>query len=166
MVPGLGLIPSNRGSQSRPDPAHPSGVAPGKRPRLTPNPAIYVAEDGGVLPLGTPGGDVQIQAMLQVLLNVVQFGMPLGDAVGAPRVASYAFPSSFAPFEYFPKRLAVEGRIPPETRADLAARGHDVKTWPDVTWLAGAVQTVMSRPGQNLVEAAADLRRPAGAMTG
>ena len=107
VVPGLGLIPSSRGSQSRPDPAHPSGVAPGKRPRLTPNPAMVVTKEGGVMPFGTPGGDVQIQAMLQVLLNVLHFGMELQPAIEAPRVASYSFPSSFAPFEYFPGRLAV-----------------------------------------------------------
>ena len=55
------------------------------------------------MPFGTPGGDVQTQAMLQVLLNVMQFGMDLQDAIEAPRVASlFSFPSSFAPFEYFP----------------------------------------------------------------
>ena len=113
VVPGLGITPSGRGSQSRPDPRHPAGVAPGKRPRLTPNPAMLVTENGGVMPFGTPGGDVQTQAMLQVLLNILHFGMELQDAIEAPRVASYSFPSSFAPFEYFPGRLAVEGRIDP-----------------------------------------------------
>src|SRR5256885_2065971 len=43
MVPGTGLIPSSRGSQSRPQPRHPARVAPGKRPRLTPNPALATA---------------------------------------------------------------------------------------------------------------------------
>src|SRR6202521_3347985 len=61
-VPGTGLIPSNRGSQSRPDPRHPAGVAPGKRPRLTPNPALAIRGNGvQFLPFGTPGGDVQTQ---------------------------------------------------------------------------------------------------------
>ena len=77
VVPGLGIAPSGRGSQSRPDPRHPAGVAPGKRPRLTPSPALLVTGSGGVMPFGTPGGDVQIQAMLQVLLNVMHFGMDL-----------------------------------------------------------------------------------------
>ena len=129
VVPGLGITPSGRGSQSRPDPRHPAGVAPGKRPRLTPNPAMVVTEAGGVMPFGTPGGDVQTQAMLQVLLNIFQHGMEVQDAIEAPRVASYSFPSSFAPFEYFPGRLAVEGRIDAAVRADLAAsraRGEGV----------------------------------------
>jgi gamma-glutamyltranspeptidase / glutathione hydrolase len=160
-VPGLGIIPSSRGSQSRPDPAHPSGVAPGKRPRLTPNPAIVVTRAGGVMPFGTPGGDVQTQAMLQVLLNVLHFGMDLQPAIEAPRVASYSFPSSFAPFEYFPGRLAIEGRIPADTRDALAQRGHQIHLWPDWTWLAGSVEAIRSDLATGLIAAGADPRRPA-----
>ena len=164
VVPGLGITPSGRGSQSRPDPRHPAGVAPGKRPRLTPNPAMVVTETGGVMPFGTPGGDVQTQAMLQVLLNVFQHGMELQDAIEAPRVASYSFPSSFAPFEYFPGRLAVEGRIDAATQADLASRGHEVRNWPDWTWLAGSVEAILTDPATGLIGAGADPRRPAYAI--
>jgi gamma-glutamyltranspeptidase/glutathione hydrolase len=164
VVPGLGITPSGRGSQSRPDPRHPAGVAPGKRPRLTPNPAMVVTAAGGVMPFGTPGGDVQTQAMLQVMLNIFQHGMEVQDAIEAPRVASYSFPSSFAPFEYFPGRLAVEGRISAEVRADLAARGHEVKAWPEWTWLAGSVEAVLSDPRTGMIAAGADPRRPAYAI--
>jgi gamma-glutamyltranspeptidase / glutathione hydrolase len=166
VVPGTGLVPSPRGTQSRPDPKHPAGVAPGKRPRLTPNPAMVVTREGGVMPFGTPGGDVQIQAMLQVLLNVLHFGMDVQSAIEAPRVATYSFPSSFAPYEYFPARLAVESRIPAETRAALSARGHEVKDWPEMTWLAGSVEAVLSDPAAGLVRAGADPRRPAYAIAG
>ena len=164
VVPGLGIAPSGRGSQSRPDPRHPAGVAPGKRPRLTPNPAIFVTKDGGVMPFGTPGGDVQTQAMLQVLLNVVHFGMDVQTAIEAPRVASYSFPSSFAPFEYFPGRLAVEGRIDRAVRDELAARGHTIQDWPDWTWLAGSVEAILTDPATGMMGAGADPRRPAYAI--
>ena len=164
LVPGLGIAPSGRGSQSRPDPRHPAGVAPGKRPRLTPNPALLVTEFGGVMPFGTPGGDVQIQAMLQVLLNVMHFGMDPQTAIEAPRVASYNFPSSFAPFEYFPGRLAIEGRIDKATRDELASRGHVIQDWPDWTWLAGSVEVILTDPETGLIGAGADPRRPAYAI--
>ena len=164
VVPGLGIIPSNRGSQSRPDPRHPAGVAPGKRPRLTPNPAMAILSDGGVMPFGTPGGDVQIQAMLQVMLNVLHFGMEVQDAIEAPRVASYSFPSSFAPFDYFPGRLAAEARIAPDTREQLGAWGHQVAVWPDITWLAGCVEVIRSNPVTGMLAAGADPRRPAYAI--
>ncbi|HWL80965.1 MAG TPA: gamma-glutamyltransferase [Roseomonas sp.] len=164
IIPGLGIIASGRGTQSRPDPSHPCGVGPGRRPRLTPNPAMVVTRDGGVMPFGTPGGDVQIQAMLQVLLNHLHFGMDLQEAIEAPRVASYSFPSSFAPYDYFPARLAVEGRIDSVTRDALRARGHEVKDWPDWTWLAGSVEAVCSDPATGLRLAGADPRRPAYAV--
>jgi gamma-glutamyltranspeptidase/glutathione hydrolase len=164
IIPGTGLAVSSRGSQSRLDPLHPSVVAPLKRPRLTPNPAMVVTKDGGVMPFGTPGGDVQIQAMLQVMLNILHFGMPVQDAIEAPRVASYSFPSTFAPYEYFPGRLAVESRIPVETRDALAAMGHEVKPWPGTTWLAGSVEVVLSDPVSGLKHAGADPRRPAYAI--
>jgi gamma-glutamyltranspeptidase/glutathione hydrolase len=164
VVPGLGITPSGRGSQSRPDPRHPAGVAPGKRPRLTPNPAMLLTRDGGVMPFGTPGGDVQTQAMLQVMLNILHFGMEVQDAIEAPRVASFSFPSSFAPFEYFPGRLAVEGRVDPATRAELASRGHEVKEWPEWTWLAGSVEVILTDPKSGLMAAGADPRRPAYAI--
>jgi gamma-glutamyltranspeptidase/glutathione hydrolase len=166
VVPGTGLVVSGRGLQSRPDPAHPAGVAPGKRPRLTPNPAMVVTRDGGVMPFGTPGGDVQIQAMLQVLLNILYFGMDVQAAIEAPRVASYSFPSSFAPYEYFPGRLAVESRIPEPVRDALAARGHGIRPWPERTWLAGSVEVVLSEPAAGLIHAGADPRRAAYAIAG
>lgn len=113
------------------------------------------------MPFGTPGGDVQVQAMLQVLLNTLHFGMELQAAIEAPRVASYSFPSSFAPFEYFPGRLAVEGRVPEATRAALEALGHEVRAWPDWTMLAGSVEAIRTDPASGLIAAGADPRRPA-----
>ncbi|HTV88192.1 MAG TPA: gamma-glutamyltransferase family protein [Stellaceae bacterium] len=165
VVPGTGLIPSNRGSQSRPDPRHPAGVAPGKRPRLTPNPALAIRGGGAeFLPFGTPGGDVQTQAMLQVLLNIFVHGDDVQSAIEAPRFASYSYPSSFAPYDYYPGRLNIEGRFPPEVVTDLARRGHQVERWPEWSWLAGAVCAIRSTPGRGLLEAGADPRRAAYAL--
>lgn len=166
MVPGLGFVPSARGNQSRPDPRHPAGVAPGKRPRLTPAPALLAMADGSVMPFGTPGADVQVQAMLQVLLNVVHFGMPLQDAIEAPRIASYSFPSSSAPYEYRPGKLAIEARIDPATCEALAAMGHKVEMWPDWTRQSGSVEVVLADRSTGLISAGADPRRPAYAIAG
>jgi gamma-glutamyltranspeptidase/glutathione hydrolase len=139
IVPGTGLAVSSRGSQSWLEPEHPSAVAPGRRPRLTPNPAMLFREGRLVMPFGTPGGDVQTQAMLQVLLNVVVFGQAPQAAVEAPRFATQSFPDSFWPHRYFPGRLTLEGRIADSTATALADRGHRVERWPDWEWRAGAV---------------------------
>ncbi|HZE47629.1 MAG TPA: gamma-glutamyltransferase, partial [Xanthobacteraceae bacterium] len=165
MVPGTGLIPSSRGSQSRPDPRHPAGVAPGKRPRLTPNPALAIKGNGEqFFPFGTPGGDVQSQAMLQVLLNVFVHGQDVQSAIENPRFASYSYPSSFAPYDYYPGRLSIEGRIPEQVTAELARRGHQVERWPDWIWLAGAVCGILADKKRGIMEAGADPRRAAYAL--
>jgi gamma-glutamyltranspeptidase/glutathione hydrolase len=164
VVPGTGLVPSNRGSQSRPDPRHPAGVAPGKRPRLTPNPALAIKGGDRFMPFGTPGGDVQTQAMLQVLLNHFVFGQGLQAAIESPRFASYSYPSSFAPYDYYPGRLAVEARIPEPVIAELARRGHEIQRWPDWIWTAGAVCAIDVDRKRGVIEAGADPRRAAYAL--
>ncbi|WP_229405971.1 gamma-glutamyltransferase family protein [Micromonospora sp. NBRC 110038] len=163
VIPGTGFVPSLRGMQSRPDPAHPSGVAPGKRPRLTPNPAIVVRDDGSVMPFGCPGGDMQVQAMVQVFLNAFHFGMPLQEAVNAPRFSTWSFPNSFAPFDYLPSRLFLEDRFPAGTLEALRARGHDVRSWPAFTRDAAAVEAIYRNARTGFLEAAADPRQPAAA---
>jgi len=164
VIPGTGMIMSCRGSQSRLEAGHPSEVAPGKRPRLTPNPALAFKDGKFLMAWGTPGGDVQTQAMLQVFLNVVEWNMPMQQAIEAPRFASFSFPSSFAPYDYYPGRLNVEGRFPPETVAALSALGHDVEVWPDMVSRAGAICAVKVDPDTGLRHAGADPRREAYAI--
>lgn len=164
VVPGTGFVPSLRGLQSRPDPAHPSGVAPGKRPRLTPNPAIAVRDDGSVLPFGCPGGDMQVQAMLQVLLNAFHFGMDLQEAVNAPRFSTWSFPNSFAPFDYLAAHVFLEDRFDPAVDAELRRRGHDVRRWPAFTRDAAAVEAIYRDARTGFLVSAADPRQPAQAV--
>lgn len=161
VIPGTGLCPSSRGSQSWADPAHASSVAPGKRPRLTPNPALAIRAGEFVMPFGTPGGDVQCQAMLQVVLNILLFDMNPQAAVEAPRFATYSFPNSFAPHDEYPGRLNLEGRINADTQAQLVARGHDVRMWPDWSPLAGVVCLIYQDLKRRTLAGAADPRRPA-----
>ena len=71
-------------------------MQPGKRPRVTLSPTI-VTKDGKLsLIMSTPGGDNQDQALLQVLLNILDFGMMSQEAVEAPRFQTEHFYSSFA----------------------------------------------------------------------
>ena len=78
VVPGTGSVISTRGDSSWTDPTHPACIAPGKRPRLTCNPALAVRDGRFFMPFGTPGGDVQTQAMLQVFLQSLR--IPHGPA--------------------------------------------------------------------------------------
>jgi gamma-glutamyltranspeptidase/glutathione hydrolase len=162
MVPGTGLCPSSRGSQSWTDPAHPSVLAPGKRPRLTPSPAL-AERDGRLLAFGSPGDDLQPQAMLQVLLNMWHFGMEPQAAVEAPRFATIGFPRSFEPHGYRPGWIVAETRIDPDTIDALTARGHLVEAWEPWDWRAGCVCLVERDSVSGLLRGAADPRRPSGA---
>jgi gamma-glutamyltranspeptidase/glutathione hydrolase len=102
--------------------------------------------------------------MLQVLLNRFVFGQDLQAAIESPRFASYSYPSSFAPFDYHPRRLAIEARIPAVVIAELAGRGHEIQHWPDWIWTAGAVCAIEVDKGRGVIEAGADPRRAAYAI--
>ena len=161
VIPGTGLCASSRGAQSWADPAHTSSVAPGKRPRLTPNPALAIKDGAFVMPLGTPGGDVQIQAMLQTFVNIVTYGMNPQAAVEAPRFATMSFPNSFEPHEYHPNKLMLEARIPEAAGDTLAAWGHGVEWWPEWAWPAGAMCVLVQDIARGTISGGADPRRPA-----
>jgi gamma-glutamyltranspeptidase/glutathione hydrolase len=164
VIPGLGFCPSARGSQSWADPRHPSGVAPGKRPRLTPNPAL--ARRGGrwLMPFGAPGGDLQPQGMLQVFLNHTVFGMSAQEAVEAPRFVTHSFPGSFEPHPYHPGRLDLERAIGAATGEALAALGHRVEWLPDLSIGTAGVCTIVADGEAGILYGGADPRRAARAM--
>ncbi len=164
LIPGIGILCSGRGSQAWVDPGHPSSVAPGKRPRLTPMPAIALKYGRAYMPFGTPGGDVQPQTMLQVFLNVNVFGMDVQRAIEAPRFAAYSFPGSGQPHEYFPGRLYLEARIPKATAQALSRLGHKIYWWDEWSWLAGAPCAIVVDHKTGVRHGGADLRRPAYAV--
>lgn len=164
VVPGLGLPLSGRGRQSRLDPRHPAAIAPWKRPRLTPNPVLVLKDGRPWLAIGSPGADVQPQAILQVFLNIVEFGMDLQEAVEAPRAATYSYPASFYPHAYRPGLLRVEQGIPDATVDTLRSWGHEVERWSHRAWRAGSVCVGGAPSPEGVWQAAADFRREAVAL--
>jgi gamma-glutamyltranspeptidase/glutathione hydrolase len=159
LVPGLGIVISPRGAQSWLDPKHPSSVEPGKRPRLTPNPALAFKDGKLFMAYGTPGGDSQPQTMVQILLNVVDFNMNVQRAIEAPRFRSENFPNSFWPHEYHPARLNIEGRIPQKTINQLKEMGYDLNVYPDWTYKCGGACAIHSIEERRLLMGGADPRR-------
>ena len=93
-------------------PGHANQIAPGKRPRVTLSPTIVTRDGQLVLTMSTPGGDNQDQAMLQALLNILDFGMSPQEAVEAPRFQITHFYNSFGFHEFTPGKVSIEGRIP------------------------------------------------------
>lgn len=162
LIPGTGIAPSSRGMQSWTDPDHPACLAPGKRPRLTPSPALAIKAGRSYMPFGTPGNDVQPQAMLQVLMNISVFDMTVQQAIEQPRFATFSFPGSSDPHTYSPGRMTLERRFSDRTAAALTKLGHDVAWWREWEWKAGCVCAIVADRETGLMEGGADVRRPGG----
>lgn len=137
-------------------PGHANQLAPGKRPRVTLSPTMVLKDGQLLLVMSTPGGDNQDQAMLQVLLNILDFGMAPQEASEAPRFQTEHFYSSFAFHDFVPGKVNLEHRIPPATIDQMKALGHQVEVRGD--WSNGSAPTViLVRDG--VLHGAADPRR-------
>lgn len=163
LVRGLGMIVSTRGAQLWTTPGHPSAIAPRKRPRLTPNPALLVRDGRALMPFGCPGEDAQCQAMVQVVCHIVDFGLDTQEAIELPRAISHSFPWSFHPHAYEPGVVRIEDRIAPEVRERLAALGHRVETLPAFTPATAGVCAIR-RLDNGTLEGGADPRRESYAV--
>jgi gamma-glutamyltranspeptidase/glutathione hydrolase len=125
---GIGL--SQRAQSFVTDPAqNPYNVIePGKRPRVTLTPGLALKDGVPFLSFAVQGGDTQDQNLLQFLLNVVEFGMNVQQAVEAPNVNTFQLRSSFGSHESRPGRLLVHEDTPPWVRSELRRLGYDVIT--------------------------------------
>jgi gamma-glutamyltranspeptidase / glutathione hydrolase len=135
-------------------PGHPNELAGGKRPRVTLSPTL-VTEGGKMFAaLSTPGGDNQDQSLVQVLLNVIDFGMNPEASVEAPRFQTQHLVSSFDNHAMSPGELLLDERIAPSVVAELAERRHHVNTRPK--WWSGAAPVMIRITPDGVFEAGAD----------
>ena len=125
--PELGCALSTRIEMFNCDLGHPNVVEPGKRPRITLINYILRKDGEPVMTIGCPGGDNQAQANLQLILNVLVFGMDPQQAVEAPRFATQSATNSFYPHVYYPGRLDLEEGFPESTGDALRALGHKIE---------------------------------------
>lgn len=163
-IPGLGLCPSSRGSQSFAMDGHASAVAPGKRPRLTPNPSLAMRPGEFAMPFGAPGGDTQPAGMLQVLLNHLVFGMDIQHAIDAPRFVTHSHPNTFEPHASKPGRLTIEGRLCDAVGEEMQRRGHDVERLDDLSIFTAGVCAISADLESGRLCGGADPRRAARAI--
>ena len=153
-----GVPLSNRMQAFRLEPDSPNIVAPGKRPRTTLTPTIVTRDGAPFLAIGTPGGDSQDQQILQVLVNVIDFGLPLQAAVDSARFNTLSIQSSFGDHRIDPGVLEVERGVPEAVRKDLEARGHTLRLYPPVAYSTGIVAAGVD-PATGKLRGAADVRR-------
>jgi gamma-glutamyltranspeptidase/glutathione hydrolase len=153
-----GVPMSNRMQAFRLEPGSPNIVAPGKRPRTTLTPTIVTRDGAPLLAIGTPGGDSQDQQILQVLINVIDYGMPLQAAVDSARFNTLSIQSSFGEHRIEPGVLEVERGVAEAVRAELATRGHRLRLYPIASYPTGIVAAGVD-PATGALRGAADVRR-------
>jgi gamma-glutamyltranspeptidase/glutathione hydrolase len=122
----LGFIINCRGDYYSLVEGHANALAPGKRPRSTLQGTLVMKDGKPYFVTGSPGADDQVMRTIQTLLNMIDFGMNMQQAIEAPRWATRSFPASPFPHTMYPGDLWLESRIPESVKADLEKRGHKV----------------------------------------
>ena len=135
-------------------PGHPNELAGGKRPRITLSPTLVTRDGKPSMVLSTPGGDDQEQTLLQLFLNVVEFGMNSEAACEAPRFQTRHLVSSFDNHAWNLGDLILDERIPDTVYQELTARGH--RTSRASKWDSGAAPVLVRVLPDGVIEAGAD----------
>jgi gamma-glutamyltranspeptidase/glutathione hydrolase len=161
-VPGLGFLLNNEMDDFSAKPGTPNmfglvqgeanAIAPGKRPLSSMTPTIVLKDNKLYMTAGAPGGSRISTAVAQVILNVIDFGMNVQDAVDAPRVHH----------QWQPDKLSLERGISPDTVALLKRRGYDVDYTPGV--VLAQVAAIVSDGGW--LQGGSDGRSAAGKAAG
>ena len=123
---GLGFCLQDRGALFNLDPGHPNSLRPHKRPFHTIIPAMVTQDGEPVFAFGVMGGSMQPQGHVQVLCNIIDFGMGIQEAGDAPRVRHYGSSQPSGGFMTDGGRVVFESGIAPEVIRDLVSRGHAV----------------------------------------
>jgi gamma-glutamyltranspeptidase/glutathione hydrolase len=127
--PDLGFCLQNRGRLFDLTPGRPNSYAPGKRPFHTIIPAFLTKDRKPVMSFGVMGGDMQPQGHVQILVNLLDFGMNLQEAGDAPRVRhSGSSDPTGGPADADGGEVQLESGFAPETIRELAIRGHQIAT--------------------------------------
>ncbi len=145
-VGDTGILLQNRGSSFSLDPSHPNCIAPHKRTRHTIIPSMVLENNRPLIAFGFVGGDLQPQAQVQFLTNLIDFDMNLQDALDAPRWR----------YEGTGASIAVEEMMPTELSRDLSKRGHDIS---GTDGFFGGGQAILIHPDYNTLQGGSDSRR-------
>ena len=157
VVGNTGLIFNNgtRIGSTSPYPDHVNYARGGQIPILNNSPIIVMKDGRFQLSLGTPGGETIGQTEFQVLLNLLDFGMGIQEAIEAPRFSIAADPNFYRAGSELTLRM--EGRIAPETLHRLEAMGHTIEVAGE--WSQGSMQGILMNLETGTMTAGADPRR-------
>ncbi len=158
----LGFIFNCRGDYYSLVAGEANALAPGKRPRSTLQSTLVMKDGQPFMIVGSPGGDDQVFRTLQTLLNVVDFGMNVQQAIESPRWATRSFPASPFPHTMYPGEMSVEQRVPEATREALIKRGHKLRV--AGPWTMGSLAAIVVDSKTGVLSAGTDPRVDAYAI--
>ena len=154
----LGFIFNCRGDYYSLEAGEANALAPGKRPRSTLQ-GTLVMQDGQLMVMGTPGADNQVLATMQTLLNMIDFGMNIQQAIEAPHWSTRSFPASPFPHTMHPGDLSVEARVPQSVTDALKAKGHKLTV--NGPWTGSSLAGIVVDLRTGVLSAGADPRSEA-----
>jgi gamma-glutamyltranspeptidase/glutathione hydrolase len=152
---GLFFNNGTRIGSTSPYPDDVNYVRGGQIPILNNSPTLVMKDGEFFLALGTPGGETIGQTQFQVLLNVIDFGMGIQEAIEAPRISLNADPNFYLPGAEVTVR--VESRVAPRVISRLRELGHDAETAREYSM--GNMQGILRNPETDTMMAGADPRR-------
>jgi gamma-glutamyltranspeptidase/glutathione hydrolase len=160
VVPGTGICLNNALHWTSTEPGHPNVVEPGKRHEWPVAPVQLFR--GGKLwgTVGTPGSYGILVTTVQVVSNLIDFGLNVQDAIGAPRFRWLDEAIDPLPAD----RLRIESRVPEATRRALAARGYALEVMGAFSMRVGGVQAILRDQVSGWLMGGADPRRNGYAM--
>jgi len=157
---GLTFNNGTRDGSVSPYVGHVNYVRGGQIPILGNGPIIVLKDGRFFLSLGTPGGETIGQTQFQVLLNILDHGMGVQEAIEAPRIVLDADPNFYKPGSAI--TISVENRLPTEVIAALERRGHRLELAPGYSH--GSIQAILMDLETGTMHAGADPRRVAYAI--
>ena len=152
-VPGTGLVLNNILKWTDLAEESPNRLTPGRKAGTMMSPTQVYRDGQFLLSIGTPGSYGILQTTAQMLVNVLDFGMNVQEAIEAPRVRVYR-----------DRLLDAEARIPGGTLDGLRARRHQVNVIDEWSWIVGGGQGLMRDPESGALMAGADPRRDGYAL--
>ena len=152
IVGDTGLFFSNQMRHMHLEPDSPSQIRGGIRPRSNQTPTIVLKDGQAVMALGSPGGDAIWQRVTQTLVNLIDFGMNIQDAVSAPRFAYGGLEETGTSNR---PSWIVEDRVPAAVIEKLKSMGHEIRVVPSE---GGAVNGVVRDPKTGMLTGGADPR--------
>src|SRR5256714_5106911 len=155
----LGFIFNCRGDYYTLEPGEANSLAAGKQPRTALQSSLVLKDGQPHMVLGTPGADQQVLLTMQTLLNMIEFGMNVQQAIESPKWLTRAFPASPFPHTMYPGDLSVEARIPEDVRKQLLARGHKLRV--TGAWSDGSLAAIVIDPKTGVLNAGTDPRTEA-----